>query len=189
MWRCKPLSRATATSIMHSIISDGWLSSGAASACQRDTDIGDECLDIDANPSILPQLVPSTDRMGEHCPHKCCGRQRCASFRFPTPQSHVHGMQVSDCHRACMRLWQLKKSFFQSLVDGLYPVLIVTTVSTPSTTMTIHIHQALPPSNHRLAMEAAEESAAAPALSFMPEEILMKILPELDPRRCDGDWC
>jgi len=59
MWRCKPLSRATATSITHSIVSDGQLGSDAASACWRDASMGNECLAIDANPSILPQLVPS----------------------------------------------------------------------------------------------------------------------------------
>ena len=58
-WRCKPLSRATATSITHSIVSDGQLGSDAASACWRDASMGNECLAIDANPSIFPQLVPS----------------------------------------------------------------------------------------------------------------------------------
>jgi len=86
MWRCKPLSRPTAISIMHSIISDGWLSSDAASACQRDTDIGDECIDIGANPSI-PQLVPSTDRMGKHPPQRLWSARSATTRQFQVSSS------------------------------------------------------------------------------------------------------
>ena len=64
LWRGKALSKTNAINIMHKVIFSGWLGTKAANAAWRDCGMGDAGVDVETNPAIAKQLVPSTERMG-----------------------------------------------------------------------------------------------------------------------------